>query len=143
MEITDLITPNVCKSTAFENSWIWYCDECQKHGTGLSAKEVEYYAQSHIDWTSYADERSSSLEWNEETVVDPEGFEPTLLDFSEVPEDERFMYDWEPACDGAVFIISEGLNKTFRFGDDYTDTTPNQISDIELAQEVKKQLGLP
>ena len=143
MELKDLITPKVCESTVFEDSWIWYCDDCRKHGIGGSAKEVEYYANSHIEWTSYADERSGNIEWDAEENVDPEDFEPTLLSFSEVDEDDRFLYDWETTCEGAVFIISEGDNKTFELGEDYEDMTPNNITDIALAQEIKKQMDLP
>ncbi len=143
MELKDLITPKICESTVFEDSWIWYCDDCRKHGIGGSAKEVEYYANSHIEWTSYADERSGNVEWDAEENIDPEDFEPILLSFSEVDEDDRFLYDWETTCEGAVFIISEGDNKTFELGEDYEDMTPNNITDIALAQEIKKQLDLP
>ena len=149
MEIKDLITPNVCKSTVFENSWIWYCDSCQIHGVGTQAEEAEFYAEAHLKWTSYISKNEvdkehilDGVEVEVEAVIDEEDDGEDLLNYWDVDEDYRDWYEWETTCEGAMFIISEGENKTFDLGEDYTNTEPNKITDIELAIEIKKQLGL-
>jgi hypothetical protein len=139
VELKDLITPNVCKSTVFENSWIWYCDNCQIHGVGVGAKEVEFYAEAHMNWTSYI----SKDEVDEGHIL--EGVEDDgdgLLNYWDVDEFYRDWYDWEFTCEGAMYLISEKDNKTFDLGDDYTNTEPNKITDIDLAIEIQKRLGL-
>jgi hypothetical protein len=52
MLIKDLITSRVCGNTVFEESWIWYCDECQQHGTAISSQEANFMATAHYDYHS-------------------------------------------------------------------------------------------
>jgi len=121
MELKDAITLNVCQSTVYEDSWIWYCDEHRQHGTALCAEEAEAIAEAHVDY-----HLNQSIEY----AMEQDGDEFELGDLED--------YD---ICD--MYILSEKMNKTFTLGEDYTDSTPNKITDIEQAQEMRKHLGLP
>ena len=127
MRIKDLITSRVCGNTVFENSWIWYCDECRQHGTAMSAEEADYMGTSHAEYFSYAEDS-----YNEET--------DEVLSFTDCPPEDRSKYVWASVC--PVYIIDEGNNRTYELGEDYTDATPNQVTDIETMLKIQKQLGL-
>lgn len=133
MQVKDLITSRVCGNTVFENSWIWYCDECRKHGTATSAHEAEYMASCHDTYFSY-----EKVDWEEMG----EDFEPLM--YGDVSPEERASRVWEGLCisEGAMYIIDEGNNITYSFGDDYDNKTPNQVTDIDKMIDMQKQLGL-
>lgn len=134
-ELANLTTPNgVCSTTVFEDSWLWYCDECQQHGTGLSHAEVHFMAEAHRNFRATVDVT------DEDVTEEDEG---EFMALTEFPVEDWEILDSDAPCDGALMIISEKLNKTFEFGEDYEDDTPNQIADIEKAQSVRKKLGLP
>ena len=135
-EIADLITPEgVCSSTVFVNSWVWYCDEHQQHGTAMSPEEAEHYAKAHAEWYTriyQGDEDDESL--------DSIG---TSIHYPDLAPEEKEFYEDEVGESCMMFIIDEAKNKTFEYGSDYTDDTPNQVGDIEIAQHLRDQLGLP
>ena len=54
MRIKDLITSRVCGNTVFENSWLWYCDDCRQHGTAMSAEEADFMGNAHVSYHSYS-----------------------------------------------------------------------------------------
>lgn len=132
MRIKDLITSRICGNTVFENSWIWYCDECRQHGTAMSAEEADYLAHAHLDWNSYA--------LDLEGKIDPETEEVKLYAFWEVSLYERNDYDWEPTC--PIYIIDEGNNITYDLGNDYEDKTPNKITNLDTMLKLQRELGL-
>jgi len=133
MQVKDLITSRVCGNTVFQNSWIWYCDECRKHGTATSSREAEYMASCHDTYFSY-----EKVDWE---VV---GEEYDALMYGEASPEQRKSMTWEGLCisEGAMYIIDEGNNITYSFGDDYDDKTPNQVTDIDKMIDMQKQLGL-
>lgn len=131
MQLKDLITSRVCGNTVFEESWIGYCDECQQHWTAISSEEAHFMATAHLNYFSVADiSKPSAGEDEGEFVYYPKATKKQLskLDF------ENYM------C--AVYIIDEGNNITYNYGDDYGDKTPNEVSDIETMIQIQKQLGL-
>jgi len=143
MRVKDLITSRVCGNTVFENSWIWYCDSCQQHGTAMSAKEAEYCAGAHWTW-------HSSFLRNEEDCPDvsdeiawEDFYEENLLEYWEATEDERESYDGlfeNDVC--VIYIIDEGNNITYDIGENYEDKTPNKVTDIALMIDLQKRMGL-
>jgi hypothetical protein len=131
IDMTQLITPNVCTSGVWENTWIWYCDECQVHGAEADAQAADFMARAHMLTTAYMAEED-----DEETVV-------TYL---ELEESIRDVFDWEYACEGCVYIISEKLGKTWELGEDYSQdevVEPEALPDIKQMQKIRKQMGLP
>ena len=135
MELANYITPKVCESTVFEDSWVWYCDEHQQHGTGSSAEEAEYQAKAHAEFNTSVYVGGESAEDFENT----ENYVP-YLSLNEV---DQILLDEEIGEECELYIISEKMNKTFNYGDDYSDDTPNEVGDIEVAQEIRNKLGLP
>lgn len=136
MRIKDLITSRVCGNTVFENSWIWYCDECRQHGTTTNASEAHFMAEQHALYRS-----SIYLGEGEDTDDDDK-----WLNYSEAEPQERLdLYDefLEMALDMCpLYIIDEGNNITYDFGDDYENKTPNNVTDIQTMINLQKQLGL-
>jgi hypothetical protein len=135
MELANYITPKVCESTVFEDSWVWYCDEHQQHGTGGSAKEAEYQATAHAEFNTSVYVGGES----DEEIENAENYVPYLS----LDEEGQFLLDEEIGEECELYIISEKMNKTFNYGDDYSDDTPNEVGDLEVAQEIRKKLGLP
>ena len=133
MRIKDLITSRVCGNTVFENSWIWYCDECRHHGTCTSSAEAEFMGEAHINYHSYEEIGLDNFdELNEDDDVKC---------YMDATEDERELLNWENlSC--AVYIIDEGNNITYEIWDDYEDKTPNKVADIETMIRLQKDLGL-
>ena len=136
MEIKDLITSRICGNTVFENSWLWYCDECRQHGTTTSSDEADFMAQQHALYNSYLVE----LDVDGEEVELEEDEEPIM--YAEYPEDERSSVSWSLDCEPALYIIDEGNNITYNYGDDYNDKTPNKVVDLGVMIEAQKRLGL-
>lgn len=132
--IADLITPGACESTLA--GWIWYCDEHQTHGNADSADEAEYMAECHAKFMTSV---FIGDEDNEEEFDD----ESKYVSFKDFDTEEQEFYADELGEGCSLFIINVGISKTFQYGEDYTDETPNQIVDIEVAQEIRRQLGLP
>jgi hypothetical protein len=132
--ITDLITPGACESTVA--GWIWYCDDCDTHGNADSADEADYMARYHA---MYRTSIFIGDEDNEEEFSD----ESKYVFFRDLDAEGQELYEDELGDTCQLFIINVGVNKTFEYGEDYTDETPNQIVDIEVAQEIRRQLGLP
>jgi hypothetical protein len=124
MEMKDLITSGACESTIA--GWVWYCDEHMTHGNADSAGEAEHIANAHSNW--YADASYQAYLLEEEPDEDEEN------------EEEFDPENWS-GCD--VYLINVGINKTFSIGENYEDETPNVITDLEQAQAIRKQLGLP
>lgn len=137
MNLANYITPKVCQSTVFEDAWVWYCDEHQQHGTGGSAEEAEYQATAHAEFNTlvYVGEEEES----EESSANSDNY----TSFALLDSEEQFIFEDEVGEDCDLYIISEKLNKTFNYGDDYSDETPNEVGDIEVAQEIRSKLGLP
>jgi len=133
--IKDLITANVCGNTIFENSWIWYCDECRKHGTATSSREVVFMASAHSEYFQWEDIPPTDEESEEEVE---------LLSYMDATYEQRQNLNWTGGCieEGCVYIIDEGSNITYRFGEDYEDKTPNDVGDIVVAQHLRQQLGI-
>jgi len=132
--IVDLITPNACKSTIAE--WIWYCDNCVTHGNADSSEEADFMAKCHAIYHTSIFMGDTE---NEEEYEDESKYVP----FKDLTPDEQEMYEYELGESCPMFIISVSKNKTFQYGEDYTDDTPNKIVDIAVAQKLREQLGLP
>jgi hypothetical protein len=120
MSLKDLITPGACETT--QAGWIWYCDDHITHGNADSAEEAEHIASAHAEW--YTDANYMSY----------------LMD-KEEGDDDEFDADEFDSCD--IYLINVNINKTFAIGEDYTDETPNVITDLEAAQAARQILGLP
>ena len=135
MNLANYITPKVCESTVFEDSWIWYCDEHQQHGTGSSAEEAEHQATAHAEFNTLVYVGGES----DEEMEDEDNHVP----FLSLDDPMLHILDEEVGESCELYIISEKLNKTFNYGDDYSDETPNEVGDIEVAQEIRSKLGLP
>lgn len=140
MKIKDLITSRVCGNTVFENSWIWYCDECRQHGTAISSDEADFMAGAHYTYHGYTMQ-------NEELAPDMNSdeydtfIENNLLNFMDADESEREIYSFDnDMCN--LFIIDEGNNVTYDYGDDYEDKTPNNVTDIQTMIKLQRELGL-
>ena len=129
MRIKDLITSRVCGNTVFENSWLWYCDECRQHGTAMSAKEADYLGSAHILWNSYA-------------VEEGKDEEDDYLMYGELSPEERNKYKWDNCDTCIVYIIDEGNNITYDLGDNYEDKTPNEVTNLDTMIKLQKDLGL-
>jgi hypothetical protein len=141
MELKDLITPNVChqKDEGVFSNWYWYCDECVEHGSGAIAQEVHEQAMIHARWNT----KFFTLDEETATEEDYEKEDNWIL-FPLLSEEEQEF--WEEELVGSncgIYIIDATNNKTFDWFEDYTDTTPNKIEDLELAQKLRKQFGLP
>lgn len=137
MRIKDLITSRVCGNTVFEDSWLWYCDECRQHGTAMSAEEAEYLAEQHAIW------RSSIFIGEDKDNTDDEDNWVSYREASDIirlTERDEFMEMALEMC--PLFIIDEGNNITYSYGEDYTDKTPNKVTDIETMIKLQKDLGL-
>jgi hypothetical protein len=139
MRIKDLITSRICGNTVFENSWLWYCDDCRQHGTAMSAEEADFMGNAHVSYHSY-----SHYDWDKEYSEDEdmeEAWEANTLYYATSSQDERDIFVWEnDMC--IVYIIDEGNNITYDLGDDYEDKTPNQVSDLDTMIKLQKDLGL-
>lgn len=140
MELKDLITPNVCHQQAEGgySNWYWYCDECVDHGSGATAQEVHEQAGVHAKWNTrifkIAEEEATEDDYaNEDNWI--------LLPLMSEEEQEFWGDEVGEAC--GIYIINATDNKTFDWFDDYTDTTPNKIDDLDLANKLRDQLGLP
>ena len=140
MELKDLITPNVChqKDEGVFSNWYWYCDECVEHGSGALAQEVHEQAMVHAKWNT----RIFKLDEDEATEDDYANEDNWLL-LPLMSEEEQEFWGDEVGNACGIYIINAVDNKTFDWFDDYTDTTPNKIDDLELAQKLREQLGLP
>jgi hypothetical protein len=132
MRIKDLITSRVCGNTVFEDSWIWYCDECRQHGTAITAEEAEYGAEAHILWYS-------ALVKNGELFFDED---ESCIYYYDMKLEERGMYEWDNCDACCVYIIDEKSNITYDLHDDYTDKTPNKVGDLGVMIELQKRLGV-
>jgi hypothetical protein len=90
-------------------------------------------ASCHDTYFSY-----EKVDWEEMG----EDFEPLM--YGDVSPEERASRVWEGLCisEGAMYIIDEGNNITYSFGDDYDDKTPNAVTDIDKMIDMQKQLGL-
>jgi hypothetical protein len=136
MRIKDLITSRICGNTVFENSWLWYCDDCRQHGTAISAEEADFMGNAHVSYHSY-----SYLGDVEDYEDDEELLEENTLYYATSTQDEREIQVWEnEMC--LVYIIDEGNNITYDLGDDYEDKTPNQVADLDTMIKLQKDLGL-
>lgn len=137
MEIKDLITSRICDNTVFENSWIWYCDECRQHGTGISSDEVNFLAKAHWDYHSY-----TVLDYvDERAEPSDEEDNKSYLSYMNADPLERDIEVWEnDECQ--LYIIDEGNNITYNYGDNYDDKTPNNVTDLDVMIAVQKQMGL-
>jgi hypothetical protein len=129
MRIKDLITSRVCGNTVFENSWLWYCDDCRQHGTAMSAEEADYFGNAHALWNSYA-------------VEEGKDEEDDYIMYGSLSPEERSKYEWDNCETCIVYIIDEGNNITYDLGDDYADKTPNQVADLDTMIKLQKDLGL-
>ena len=135
MRIKDLITSRVCGNTVFENSWLWYCDDCRQHGTAMSSEEADFMGNKHVLYHSY-----SQYNWDYEFDSE-EKWEENTLYYATSAEDERDVFVWEnDMC--LLYIIDEGNNITYDLGDDYEDKTPNQVADLDTMIKLQKDLGL-
>lgn len=134
--IADLITPNACETTVA--GWIWYCDNCVTHGNADSSEEADFMAKCHLMYHTsiFMGDTENEEEYEDDSKY--VAFRNLLPD-----EQEMYEYELEEASPCYVFIINVNKNKTFQYGEDYTDETPNQVVDIEIAQEIRKKLGLP
>jgi hypothetical protein len=140
MQVKDLITSRICDNTVFEESWIWYCDECRQHGTAISSEEADFMATAH--WNYY-----STAEFDEEIIdsMNLEEFEKyadqNTIYYRNTNPYKLMDYEWEnDGCD--IYIIDEGNNITYDFGDDYKDKTPNNVTDLQTMLDLQKKLGL-
>jgi len=133
MQIKDLITPNTCSSTI--SGWIWYCDSCIAHGTANSSDEAEHMAEAHALYFSWDED----AEWDEEK--DPDGV--LIREYMNLTPEDRDWNDanWSMECLGAMYLISVQDNKTYQYGEDYSDKTIKPI-DLDLAIEIQKKMGL-
>ena len=136
IRIVDLITPNACKTTIA--GWIWYCDNCVTHGNADSSEEADWMAKCHLMYHTsiFMGDTENSEEYEDDSKY---------VAFKDLPPDEQEMYEYElvEASPCSAFIINVNKNKTFHYGEDYTDDTPNKIVDIAVAQKLREQLGLP
>lgn len=121
MQIKDLITPGACESTMA--GWIWYCDEHQTHGNADSSDEAEHMIDAHEEFFTYA---------NIQGYIKEEG-DPSVAD----------NIDWDDFNGCESFVIDVSNNITYNYGEDYDNKTPNQITDLEKAKEIRDKLGLP
>ena len=97
-------------------------------------------AQAHFDYFSY-----TTLNEDEAPEFDTPEYEDwaenNILDFANATEEQRFEQTFDNAgC--VIYIIDEGNNITYNFGDDYEDKTPNNVTDIQKMIDLQKQLGL-
>jgi len=130
MELKSLITQNNCTNTI--SGWIWYCDNCVTHGNANSSDEAEYMAEQHSRYFSWLDSDTEKAE--EEESIDYMDYDPLTRDDPEL--------DWQYECLPAIYLINVDSGITYGYGDNYTDETPNKITDIALAIELQKKLGL-
>lgn len=140
MQVKDLITSRICDNTVFEGSWIWYCDECRQHGTAISSEEADFMATAHWNYHSIelVDEDIIGALSDEEAE---EYYDKHVVRYSDVSPDRLHKYDWENnVC--AIYIVDEGNNITYDFGDDYEDKTPNDVTDLQTMLDLQKKLGL-
>jgi hypothetical protein len=133
MQIKDMMTPAMCKSTI--GGWIWYCDSCDTHGNANSSDEAEHMAEAHALYHSWDED----VEYDEEK--DPDG--ENITSYMELPYEERefSLANWSMECLQATYLISVNDNITYNYGDDYEDKTIRPI-DLEVANEIKKRMGL-
>jgi endo-1,4-beta-mannosidase len=131
MELKALITQNTCTNTIA--GWIWYCDNCITHGNANSSDEAGYMAEQHAKYYSWLP-YEETVENEDEESIDYMNYDPALRDNPEL--------DWQGDCLYASYLIDITSGVTYRYGEDYTDKTPNKIGDIAIALEVQKRMGL-
>jgi hypothetical protein len=128
MQIKDMMTPAMCKSTI--GGWIWYCDSCDTHGNANSSDEAEHMAEAHALYFS----------WDEHGKYDED--DDSVISFMDLtPEQRETEAMWSMECLSATYLISVNDNITYNYGDDYEDKTIRPI-DLEVANEIKKRMGL-
>jgi hypothetical protein len=130
MELKALITQNTCTSTVA--GWIWYCDSCDTHGNADSSDEAEYMTGQHARYHSWLPHEEDEVE--DEESINYMNYDPALRDNPEL--------DWQEDCLYASYLINVTDGITYRYGEDYTDKTPNKIGDIAIALEIQKRMGL-
>lgn len=122
-----LITPNVCES-AYDWAWIWYCDECQDHGTAETSEEAHYYALCHAKWKTFVvldEEGNVDLE-NNNSDAHWERVANLCLD-----DKVDLAHKGEVGALCGLYIVSVKMNKTFMWEYDYEkeyyeNDTPHQ-----------------
>lgn len=129
MEIKDIITPSMCKSTV--GGWIWYCDACDTHGQADSSDEARYMAEAHDRYNSWLDKDYDN---DEEEVT-------SYMDMNPRERDKK-KYKWVSECLPATYFINVEKNITYSFWDDLENETPNNVIDIGIAIELQKKMGL-
>lgn len=141
MELKDLITPNVCrqKEEGTYSNWYWYCDECVEHGSGAMAQEVHEQAMVHAKWNSYL----FALAPDTATDDDYENQDNYILFPLLTEEEQEFWEDEIVGQNCGIYIIDAKNNITYDWFGDYEDKTPNKIADLDLANKLRDQLGLP
>jgi hypothetical protein len=155
MALENYITSGVCTSGVWEDTWIWYCDECQVHGSEshpASAHDMALYHSDRITHIYDGDKEEGERLMDED---DMDEWYKKAVSLSSMSEEDRLFFrcqeDSEPTCD--LYVISEKNNKAlsvdfissgeeaFSRGD-YGDFNLEPI-DIEKADKIRKQLGLP
>ena len=147
------MTQSVCESLVFEDSWVWYCDECQVHGVETNPESAHDMAVYHADRLTHVflgnpedDDRlleEDSNAWYEQAVS---------VSTYELSERADLRIEHGVMCD--LYIISDKHNKAFSVdytleGDEavakkkYANTKPHKIENLEAVNELRKKLGLP
>jgi hypothetical protein len=142
MSLAKYITTNVCKS-AYDWAWIWYCDECQDHGTAESAEEAHYYARCHAEWKTL-------IPLDEEGNADPKNYDEDCVyeRFANLTPEDKIITLEEVGELCGLYIVSVKINKTFDWvyvyeKETYEDETPHDLGDVDEALRIIDFLGLP
>jgi hypothetical protein len=140
MQVKDLITSRVCGNTVFEESWIWYCDECRQHGTAISSQEADFMATAHWNYNAtkaYDEDWIASMS-DEESE---EFFETNTIYYRDLSPRTIHQHEWDnDEC--VIYVIDEANNITYDYMDDYEDKTPNNVTDLQTMIDLQKKLGL-
>jgi hypothetical protein len=153
MSLAQHLTSGVCTSGIWEDTWIWYCDECQVHGVESDPSSAHDMAVFHSDRLNHVFE---GPEEEEERLLDEEDMDEwysRAVSLSSLSEEERdyLRIENDPMCD--LYVISEKHNKAFKVDHwsqgaeavrrgDYSDLEPDVV-DLEKSNEIRKNLGLP
>lgn len=153
MTLAKHLTSGVCTSGIWEDTWIWYCDECQVHGVESDPASAHDMAVFHSDRLNHIFE---GPEEEEERLLDKEDMDEWYrhaVSLSSLSEEERIYHrlENEPMCD--LYMISEKHNKAFTVDHwvegaeaekrgDYSNLDPDVV-DLKQSDAIRKQLGLP
>lgn len=129
MVLKNFITQNTCKSTV--GGWIWYCDACDTHGNANDSTEADFMAEQHAKYFGWLEGAEVG---EDEEIPEYMSYDPALRDDPEL--------DWSYDCLHATHLINARTGITYNYGEDYTDTTPNKVGDLDIALEIQKRMGI-